>query len=108
MKSPYVANSSVRNVASANTAVAFSSQVMLACMLQKYVVSEVPGEENDLDSFLPNRFVAWPASNKVTLKLATRFQVQANEKLFERTENRPSDVSRQSSLSARFFINPLS
>lgn len=84
------------------------AKVMLACMLQKYVVSEVPGEENDLDSFLPNRFVAWPASNKVTLKLATRFQVQANEKLFERTENRPSDVSRQSSLSARFFINPLS
>ena len=31
------------------------AKVLLACMLTKYVVSEKEGEENDLDSFMPNR-----------------------------------------------------
>jgi len=51
------------------------AKAILACMLKKYIVAEDPTTKNNLDSFMPNRFVAWPSEGHVTLKMVQRINV---------------------------------
>mmetsp|Transcript_14161 Transcript_14161/g.29100 ORF Transcript_14161/g.29100 Transcript_14161/m.29100 type:complete len:368 (+) Transcript_14161:621-1724(+) len=50
------------------------AKVILASMLKKYVVAEDETIKNNLDSFMPNRFVAWPSEGHITLKMVLRQQ----------------------------------
>lgn len=62
------------------------AKAILACMLKKYIVAEDPNTKNDLDSFMPNRFVAWPSEGHVTLKMVQRINVNYT------TKNNDGDV----------------